>query len=325
MTDPDELPEGWWEHAGAIAGIAARKWFGGDTLPYSDRKHAALDGIVEEVMEAGWPGPGETFGRLFLAANNGMRHEQREAQKHLQWWAHWRDGDGITDALAESVTDRVAIWQVSWALTPAEREAVWALAEVQRWGGSNEDAAALLGINPGAYYMRIKNARRKAREWWVAPGDTAPRRNAAFSRGGKGRNVRTKLSDWRAHRQRFRTVTDGRYELAQAVMSGEAHLADITTLSALSGGRIPETVIRRWNRDGELPQRGLVYRRVAYSVDEFVQVAIRHGRLGHDPRKQAALWPSDATGARPPSAQPTPCTRNGQSSSWRSPPTPCHP
>ena len=89
----------------------------------------------------------------------------------------------------------------------------------------------------------------------------------------------------------------------------DAHVADVTTLSALSGGRIPEHIIRRWNRDGELPQRGIVYHRIAYSVDEFVRAAIAHGYLGHDPRKAAALC--DATGAAPPSPTLTRCTRNG--------------
>lgn len=283
MTDLDELWERNWERAMSIAWRASVNSFSGCAISRADRIEAALDGIIAEVAENGWPEG--SFKVLFKAADTSIRRAAYEAGKHGKHWAFWIPAPGIEDPIGERVSDRLGVHQVTHALTETEWSAVWACSEVQKWGGGNEEAAAMLGISLVAYKSRLHFARVRARELWIAPGEH-PAGSRVWASGTKDR--RKPRDQWLDSRRNAGLREDRRAELAAAVMSGTAKLADVYALSGLTNENIKVGTIRQWIRDGDLAQRGVVERRRAYSVDEFVRLAIERGRLGNDPRKQPA-------------------------------------
>lgn len=167
------LPEGWDESVERIARMCASRSWSGPSLTYEEKADAAGYGIVEHIAErGGWPEG--SVKELFQAGDRGIKREAREREKHIRHIAYWMEPRGIADPIGEDVTDRVAAWQVAWALTPGQWAAVWAYAEVLKRGGGRREAAALIGANPNAYSLQLSLARKRARSLWVAPGDTPP-------------------------------------------------------------------------------------------------------------------------------------------------------
>jgi len=167
------LPEGWDQSAERIAWYCA-KARRGDTpaLTLSARHEAAFTGIIDHIAGHGWPEGDD--GPLFRAAWAAIAHEAHEAGKHVRHWSFWYEPPGVADPIGEAVTDKIGAWQVAWSLTEHQWAVVWALTEAIKRGGTWRDAAASLGMSPGAYRMTLHVARKKARALWVAPGETPP-------------------------------------------------------------------------------------------------------------------------------------------------------
>jgi len=187
-------PADWWPSAVRIAGHTARTHPSPALLTYDERLDAALDAVVEYVAEHGWPEA--DVKDVFRAACGGIDRATYERLKHVRYRRHWLEPSGAADALSEAVTDRVAVWQVAWALTPAQWETVWAVAEVMRRGGRYRDAAQMIGKNPATVSVLLSQARARARQLWVAPGDTP-------SHGHYARDLETTdYRNWRYQRRR---------------------------------------------------------------------------------------------------------------------------
>lgn len=183
----------WHDSAERIARHEACTFRGPFILSLEDRFDAAMDGIVAYVHCHGWPE--DNLHPVFQAASNAIGRATDEQSKHLHWWSYWHEPPGDSDALAESVADRIGARQVTHALTQGEWAAVWALMEAGKVEAGYEVAAAMLGITPAALSTRLSTARQTARRLWVAPGDT-PRGQYRASPNGKlhkanGRTYRT--------------------------------------------------------------------------------------------------------------------------------------
>lgn len=170
------LPEHWEKDVGRIARMSAARFRGGAIFTHAERVDLAEGGIIEYVSENGWPDGDKP---LFRAADNAIRHEEREYLKHLKHGRYWYEVPGISDPIGEAITDKIAVWQIAWAFTDGQWAAIWALAEVMKTGGGRREAARLLGMNVNAFALQISLARKRARALWVAPGDTPPRLWAA--------------------------------------------------------------------------------------------------------------------------------------------------
>jgi hypothetical protein len=166
------------------------------SLPVAERREAALTGIVEEITENGYPvDPGAH--QLFRSALNAIDREERENAKHLRNWAHWIEPRGFNNDPMDFIIERIAVWQVCWAMTDVEWSGVWALAEAYRRGGGIPMAAAILGVKEASLIGYLVMARKRARGLWIAPGDHAsgmyrPNRNG----------VETRLQTWHGNQRR---------------------------------------------------------------------------------------------------------------------------
>lgn len=164
------LPDRWEEDAARVARISASRFRGGQMFTYHERVDLALGGVIEALAELGrWPADEKP---LFRAADNAIRREEREHTRHIVHWTFWYEPRSGADTMAEQVTDKIAIWEVAWALSPGQWAAVWAWSETLKRNGTHRDAAALIGSTLGTYYAQLTLARKRARAWWVAPGDT---------------------------------------------------------------------------------------------------------------------------------------------------------
>ena len=169
------LPAGWWDSAERIAAWSARTTRGATPwLTIADRTDAALDAILEEIESAGWPGKG--LHPLFRAAARGIAHREHEARRHLAHAEFWLPVRGSSDGLAESVTDRLGVRQLVWALPADQWAVVWAAAETMLRDGTQADAAALAGLPVPVFKQRLSRARKTARALWISPGETPPGR-----------------------------------------------------------------------------------------------------------------------------------------------------
>lgn len=183
------LTEDRWASLGRLAWYAARRWRGPyDILGASERHEAALTGIVAAVA-AGV----DDDHALIRAGQAAIQHEVHEAVKHERHAGYWVPGDA--DYLAEAVTDRVAVHQVTWMFTPGEWLAVYATAMAAGTGASSAEIAAAAGMTVSAYKDRLRAARARGRALWTAPGDTPPRRYAPGH---------TPVHDYRRERNRER-------------------------------------------------------------------------------------------------------------------------
>ena len=138
---------------------------------YLDKYDAALDALVEFMAERGWP-DGEDFKPMMAFAGAAVNRAYHESVRHLAHAGFWTRPPGNEDSLAEKITDRIGISQLTWAFTESEWQAVWALAEAIRRGGDKRTAAASLGLGDGAFTQRLYMARKRAYQLWVAPGET---------------------------------------------------------------------------------------------------------------------------------------------------------
>lgn len=194
MTEYGAPPDGWWESAQRISKHCAATYRGDHVIPYRDRCEHALDGIVEHVASHGWPA--DDIDPVFRAARRALDHATWEARKHIFRREFWLEPSGTYDTLAESVTDRIAVWQVIWSFTPGQWEAVWAVAEADKRGGKWRDGAALVGAHPGTFSTQLAHARARARAAWIAPGETPP------GHYGYARDAPGDYRNWRGQRRR---------------------------------------------------------------------------------------------------------------------------
>lgn len=138
-------------------------------LSIHERAEAALDGIVAEIHANGWP---EKEKVLFDAGSTEITRQVREPTRHLTRWSFWVEPPGQFDAIGERITDRIAVWQMVWALTDDEWATVWALGEAMRRGEGKATAAALAGMSMTRFTDNLHSARVKCRANWCAPGET---------------------------------------------------------------------------------------------------------------------------------------------------------
>ena len=185
-TEVRPLWEGWWDRAESIAGFAAKAPVEGAWLGFPERKDAAMDEIIEEITElGGWPADVNV---LFRAGQRGAKRAAYEARKHVVYGGFfWVGVPGPNDYLAENVTDRIAVWQIAWGLREIDWEALWALSEVMKWGGSQAEAAALVGLPLAVYQQRLLVARRRAYRLWICPDETPRGRYRPLRRTGTGK------------------------------------------------------------------------------------------------------------------------------------------
>lgn len=298
MADPYRDAGGWYDTAGKIAAHCTRTMWGNRSfMSPQERYDAALDGIIEYVADFGWP-PGD-LKPVYSAAARALQTARRVLPRDVRWWSYWYDPPGMDDALGEAVTDKIAVHQLAAVLTEGERHAVWATAEVMKWGGAAEEAAALLGIHRAALSQLLLSARRKCWAAWVAPGET-PR--AAIYKRTHAPGTQGRLQTWHDHQAGRQTDPswirrhaerghddDWRTAVAEAVNGSTAQLADMELLASMTNHNIRATKIRRWWRDGLLEPRG---RDPEYgplfSVDEFVRVAVEQTSLRTEPKESAA-------------------------------------
>jgi hypothetical protein len=171
-----KLPDPW-ERLQRVCGHAA-KTAPGWTGTYTERYDAALDAAVTHIAEHGWP---DNWNQLASVCVSGITAaaDERVRQWRPRGIRFWTPPPAGIDALAEHVTEKIAIHQVTQALTHGEWEVISALAAT----GSYTQAAELTGRSPHGFEALLTNARRRARSLWVAPGEHA-RGHYAQTRGG---------------------------------------------------------------------------------------------------------------------------------------------
>ena len=191
------LSEGQYESCMRIAVHCARAHqFNQARLSIDDRRDAALTGMLEEIHENGFPDD-RAARPLFRAAANAIDREEYEHAKHLQYWGYWLPPKTAHADPMERVIERIAVWEICWAMTDAEWSAVWALGEAYRRGGSMAEAAALLGINEARFVGRLVLARKRGRRLWVAPGEHVGGMYRPARRG-----ERTRFATWQYNQRR---------------------------------------------------------------------------------------------------------------------------
>lgn len=196
-----------------IAGhCAARFRWSTPHMSIGDRREAAMTGIADYLLEHGWPDIAQP---LFEAANAAIGREAQQTNplRHLRNWGYWHEPPAPADALAERITDRIGIWQVCWSLSETEWTAVWAVAEVMKTGGGLEEAAALIGVSYSCLLMRLGNARRKARELWICPGDHIghhyrPNKDGRKRKLDNYRSIRRSRANWTEERRELERERD---------------------------------------------------------------------------------------------------------------------
>ena len=176
------LSEAVWQSMERIARHVART-APATTLTFAEKYEIALDAVVKYTADYGWPE--YDAGPAFRAAHVAVVLGGREKYRHLRYWSYWSEPPGNPDKLAEDVTDRVAIHELTYVLSESEWAAVYALASVMEEGRGWRDAARLLGISDAAM-AGLSEARRKARELWIAPGETPRGRYTPMAGGRKG-------------------------------------------------------------------------------------------------------------------------------------------
>lgn len=163
----------------------------GPDFGWLDARDAALDALADYVHANGWPDDGD-FGPLFRAGSAAVEYAYQHAIKDRRWGSYWHVPHGPLDPVGESVAERIGVQQMTWALSEAQWASLWAEADVMRWGGTRDDAAALLGIPLALHSHRLQDARRICRGLWVAPGEHPaghyrPARSSRIWRGFESR------------------------------------------------------------------------------------------------------------------------------------------
>lgn len=196
-ASPDGMTEAEWASLERIAQHVART--SPTTMLTRNQKYeVALDAVIEYAAEHGQPEPGD--GAVFRAAHVAVTLAGREQFRHLRYWSYWHEPPGNPDRLAEDVTDRVGIHQLTYALSEGEWAAVYALATAMDEGRDWRAAARMLGITDSAMASRLNAARRKARELWVAPDESPRGRYAPMA--GKRRGTAAALYEKRHYAEK---------------------------------------------------------------------------------------------------------------------------
>lgn len=140
-------------------------------LSWSDRYDAAWFGIAERLYRAGSPRPTRRdlldAGLQALSAtldaeyrHHGIAKRSGQTAPHFaKYWLAVGGSDDFTDRIVE----RLALPQVLAELTDLDYETFAALAA----HGSNQAAAAALGIKAQAFNARVSRARRRFAETWL--------------------------------------------------------------------------------------------------------------------------------------------------------------
>lgn len=176
-------------------------------LTIAERWEAALDGVVAEVAENGWPDGAHS--PLFRAAWNAIHREDHQRGKHLSRWWYWtppRNG-GIADPVGDRVADRIGIQQAVWVLDEHEWLAIWSLAQAMSRDLGITEAAAMAGMSRASFFHRIHNARVKIRPLWIPPDEHPRGMYQPSPRGHRGR-----LSHWQDGRKKRTADRLARYE-----------------------------------------------------------------------------------------------------------------
>jgi len=173
------LPWGWeWTELRLIAARAAAI-SRARQLHWDERIEAAMDGIIlalaeamqpitrRELENAGLASISATYDGIVRA--HSLSSGGRTGSRHAVWWHGHHPGN--TASFTDAVDEKIAIWQSVWSLSDTEWQALWAAADVMRFGGTLADAAARLGIEKAAFSKRLNSARGKIRASWVCPGE----------------------------------------------------------------------------------------------------------------------------------------------------------
>jgi hypothetical protein len=178
------ITEDRWKSLQRIAEYGARRWQSNAPLPFPIRYEAALDGVVAALAD----GVDDDHG-LIAAGEQAVARYIREVTKHHKHLSYW-DPPAMRDALAEDITDRVGVHQLSWAFTDHQWAVVYATAEAAGTGTPTRVIAEGLGLTVAVYTDTLMRARKRARKLWIAPGETPSRRRyAAGNRPGVHRYI----------------------------------------------------------------------------------------------------------------------------------------
>lgn len=190
------LTEAQYEALESMAKHAARVHYS-SPMPgwgFVERYDAALDGIIEYIAEHGWT---EERKPLFYAAANGIADAAYEWGKHKRNWARWIGTPSNVDTIAEAVTDKIGIHQLSWAFPDGEWAVVCAMATAIEKGDDYHRAAASIGLGDAVFRARLYRARKRAFQLWVPPDETPVGRYAPYKRGARS-TMRSALDNRRA-------------------------------------------------------------------------------------------------------------------------------
>jgi DNA-directed RNA polymerase specialized sigma24 family protein len=176
MAD-DRLPYGW--TAGGLATLAVRAASSAryQIIDYDEARDIAAVAMVERLYQ---PGPQPGAADLFAAADRALvrerdaiwrdrgRNTKDRDQAARGYQRFWVNPPG--DPFDERVCERIACWQVFWALDQRARDVLLARMNCATPG----EAATWLGCSVPAYKNRLMRARREARILWAAPEPPAP-------------------------------------------------------------------------------------------------------------------------------------------------------
>lgn len=159
------------------ARMAASKAHASPHMSWTERNEVAWMAIVEAVYDGSEIGSLVKIGLQAISTESnaylrqhGLRGDRGDDEFSCKFSIFWRHiGAGGDRDFTDSVTERLALPMVLGTLTPAEYEAVVALAA----HGSSTAAAEALGIKLGAFSSRMRTARKRMLEAWYSP-ETPP-------------------------------------------------------------------------------------------------------------------------------------------------------
>lgn len=154
-----------------MADLAFRTAWRGRGFDESDRREAAWHAIVvelytnyerperHELVRAGRNAILEFVDEMSQTQGRRARHDYEESPRFKAYWLHVTSS---ADDFTEGLTERMALPQVLAILSPAEYEAIIALATHRQ----QTAAAEALGISEAAMNARIAGARKRIMRLW---------------------------------------------------------------------------------------------------------------------------------------------------------------
>ncbi len=145
-------------------------------MDYHDRRDIAWSAIVEALYAAPhWPQRHTLIRAGWQAIYDEVRANRRHAGYRDREWdtgvgtaarfaTYWAGLGGVTHSPEERIVERVALPAILDVLSPAEREALAALAARD---GDRDRAAADLGITLAAFNRRLQVGRRRCLALWL--------------------------------------------------------------------------------------------------------------------------------------------------------------